>query len=337
MATGIEQLIALPDPLNRILDEHTAASGIEIRKISVPFGTVAIIYEARPNVTADCIGLCLKSGNALVLRGSKDALTSNRAIVGAVKEAFDAAGFDAECIQLIEDTTHEGADELMRQKGVVDVLIPRGGANLIRNCVEHSLIPVIETGTGNCHVYVERTADLDMAEAIILNAKLSRPSVCNACESVIVDRAVAAEFVPRLVQSLSAAGVEVRADEAARALCPETTAASDEDFDTEYLGYVISLKVLDGAEQAVEWINEHSTHHSEAIVTRDERAAALFTRGVDSAAVYVNASTRFTAGFEFGLGAEMGISTQKLHARGPMGLNELTSYKFVVRGSGQTR
>ena len=337
MATGIEELILLPDPIGIELDRHVAKSGIEIVKRSVPFGVVAIIYEARPNVTADCIGLCIKSGNAIILRGSRDAIRSNAAIVRAVKRDLEAAGFDPECIQLVEDTSHEGANELMRQKDLVDVLIPRGGANLIRNCVEHSLVPVIETGTGNCHIYVEKSADFAMAVSIILNAKTSRPSVCNACESLVVDEAIAERFVPEIVRALKGAGVEVRADERALAICPDCVPATEEDFYTEFQGYVISLKIVSGVLEAVDWINEHSTKHSEAIVTRDDKAAEYFTENVDSSSVYVNASTRFTDGFEFGLGAEMGISTQKLHARGPMGLRELTSYKYIIHGNGQIR
>ena len=337
MAEGILELVLLPDPTGIVLDRHTAKSGIRIEKISVPFGVVAIIYEARPNVTADCIGLCIKSGNAVVLRGSREAFRSNRAIVKAAKESLAAAGFDAECIQLVEDLSHEGAAELMRQKDLVDVLIPRGGASLIRNCVENSLVPVIETGTGNCHIYVEKTADFRMAVDIIVNAKTSRPTVCNACESLVVDRGIAKEFLPVLADALSAAGVEMRGDGEAQAADARIRPASEEDYFTEYLDYILSVKVLDGVEEAVAWVNAHSTKHSEAIVTRDEASAAYFLRNVDSAAVYHNASTRFTDGFEFGLGAEMGISTQKLHARGPMGLRELTSYKYVIRGEGQIR
>lgn len=337
MQEGLLELTELPDPTGLVLDRHTAKSGIRIEKISVPFGVVAIIYEARPNVTADCIGLCLKSGNAVVLRGSRDAVRSNRAIVKGAKTALEAAGFDPECIQLIEDVSHEGAAELMRQKDLVDVLIPRGSAALIKNCVENSLVPVIETGTGNCHVYVEKHADFRMAIDIIVNAKTSRLTVCNACESLIVDRAIAREFLPKLADALLAAGVEIRGDEESRKIDGRIRPASDEDYYTEYLDAVISLKLLDGVEEAVDWVNEHSTKHSEAIVTADQASAEYFLKNVDSSSVYHNASTRFTDGFEFGLGAEMGISTQKLHARGPMGLRELTSYKYIVRGEGQIR
>ncbi len=337
MQEGLLELTELPDPTGLVLDRHTAKSGIRIEKISVPFGVVAIIYEARPNVTADCIGLCLKSGNAVVLRGSRDAVRSNRAIVKSAKTALEAAGFDPECIQLIEDVSHEGAAELMRQKDLVDVLIPRGSAALIKNCVENSLVPVIETGTGNCHVYVEKHADFRMAIDIIVNAKTSRLTVCNACESLIVDRAIAREFLPKLADALLAAGVEIRGDEESRKIDGRIHPASDEDYYTEYLDAVISLKLLDGVEEAVDWVNEHSTKHSEAIVTADQASAEYFLKNVDSSSVYHNASTRFTDGFEFGLGAEMGISTQKLHARGPMGLRELTSYKYIVRGEGQIR
>lgn len=337
MREGILELTELPDPTGLILDRHTAKSGIRIEKVSVPFGVVAIIYEARPNVTADCIGLCLKSGNAVVLRGSRDAIRSNKAIVKGAKTALVSAGFDPECIQLVEDVSHEGAAELMRQKDLVDVLIPRGGASLIKNCVENSLVPVIETGTGNCHVYVEKNADFQMAVDIIENAKTSRPSVCNACESLVIDRAIAQEFLPKLADALLSAGVEIRGDAESCKIDGRIQPATDEDFYTEYLDNILSLKLVSGIEEAVDWINEHSTKHSEAIVTADEKSAEYFLKNVDSSSVYHNASTRFTDGFEFGLGAEMGISTQKLHARGPMGLRELTSYKYVVRGEGQIR
>ena len=337
MAEGILEIAELPDPLGLTLDRHTAKSGIRIEKVSVPFGVVAIIYEARPNVTADCIGLCVKSGNAVVLRGSKDAIRSNRAIVSVVKRALKDAGFVSECIQLVEDVSRESADELMRQTGLVDVLIPRGGASLIKNCVEHSLVPVIETGTGNCHIYVEKSADFAMAKEIILNAKTSRPSVCNACESVVVDRAIAPDFLPVLADALAAAGGEMRGGAEACRADGRILPATEEDFYTEFLDLILSVKVVEDVSEAVDWVNEHSTKHSESIVTKDERAAETFLKNVDSAAVYHNVSTRFTDGFEFGLGAEMGISTQKLHARGPMGLRELTSYKYVIRGEGQIR
>ena len=336
IAEGLRQLIALPCPVGEVIERHTTAGGLDIDRVRVPFGVVGIIYEARPNVTADAVGLCLKSGNAVVLRGSKDAYFSNAAIVRVIKDAIRACGFDPEFIQLIGDCSREGAREFMRQR-TLDVLIPRGSASLIQSTLENAAVPVIETGTGNCHVYVEASADPEMARRILDNAKTQRISVCNACESLVVDRAFAAAHLPDLLQPLEEKGVELVGDEEACALAPAVKPASEEDYFTEFLAMKLSVKIVGGAEEAIVWINEHSTHHSEAIVTRDDAAAEKFLKEVDSACVYVNASTRFTDGFEFGFGAEMGISTQKLHARGPMGLRELTSYKFVVRGSGQIR
>ena len=337
IAEGLRQLTALPCPVGEVIEEHTTASGLDIARVRVPFGVVGIIYEARPNVTADAIGLCLKSGNAVVLRGSKDAYFSNAAIVRVMKEAIAAGGFDPEFIQLLEDCTREGAREFMRQKAYLDVLIPRGSAALIQSTLENATVPVIETGTGNCHVYVEKSADLGMAKRILLNAKTQRISVCNACESLVVDEAFAKAHLAELLAPLFEKGVEIVGDERACALVPAVKPASEEDFYTEYLAMKISVRIVSGVDEAIAFINEHSTHHSESIVSEYKTAAEKFLNKIDSACVYHNASTRFTDGFEFGFGAEMGISTQKLHARGPMGLRELTSYKFIIRGNGQVR
>lgn len=337
IAEGLRQLIRLACPVGEVIERYTTPNGLDISRVRVPFGVVGVIYEARPNVTADAAGLCIKSGNAVVLRGSKDALASNQAIVRVMKSAIAAGGSDPEFIQLIADASHEGARAFMRQKEYLDVLIPRGSAALIQAALENATVPVIETGTGNCHVYVERTADLAMASGILCNAKTQRTSVCNACESLVVDDAFAREHLDVLLLPLLERGVEIVGDERARAYMPAVGAATDEDYFKEYLAMKISVKVVSGVEEAIAWINAHSTRHSEAIVTQDKRAAERFLREIDSACVYVNASTRFTDGFEFGFGAEMGISTQKLHARGPMGLRELTSYKFVIHGNGQIR
>ena len=337
IAEGLRQLTALPCPVGEVIEEHTTANGLDIARMRVPFGVVGIIYEARPNVTADAIGLCLKSGNAVVLRGSKDAYSSNAAIVRVMKEAIASGGFDPEFIQLLEDCTREGAREFMRQKAYLDVLIPRGSASLIQSTLENATVPVIETGTGNCHVYVEKSADLEMAKRILFNAKTQRISVCNACESLVVDEAFAKAHLADLLAPLLEKGVDIVGDERARLLVPAVKPAAEEDFYTEYLAMKISVKIVKDVEEAIAFINEHSTHHSECIVTEEKGAAEKFLREIDSACVYHNASTRFTDGFEFGFGAEMGISTQKLHARGPMGLRELTSYKFLIRGSGQVR
>ena len=337
IAEGLRQLTALPCPVGEVIEEHTTANGLDIARVRVPFGVVGIIYEARPNVTADAIGLCLKSGNAVVLRGSKDAYSSNAAIVRVMKDAIASGGFDPDFIQLLEDCTREGAREFMRQKAYLDVLIPRGSASLIQSTLENATVPVIETGTGNCHVYVEKSADLEMAKRILFNAKTQRISVCNACESLVVDEAFAKAHLADLLAPLLEKGVDIVGDERARSLVPAVKPAAEEDFYTEYLAMKISVKIVKDVEEAIAFINEHSTHHSECIVTEEKGAAEKFLREIDSACVYHNASTRFTDGFEFGFGAEMGISTQKLHARGPMGLRELTSYKFLIRGSGQVR
>lgn len=337
IAAGLEKLIELRCPVGEVLEERTLYNGLQLRRVRVPLGVLGIIYEARPNVTADAIGLAIKSGNAVVLRGSKDAIRSNKAVCSVIKDAIAEAGYDAEFIQLIEDTTHEGAGEFMKMNGVVDVLIPRGSASLIRNAVQNATVPIIETGTGNCHVYFENTADFAKAMPILLNAKTQRTSVCNACESLLVDEAYAEKHLKAIVEGLRAAGVEIVACEKSRALVPDLAAATEEDYYTEFLAMKISIKIVQDFEEAIAHVNKYGTHHSDSIVTEDPAAAERFLNEVDSAAVYVNASTRFTDGFEFGLGAEMGISTQKLHARGPMGLRELTSYKYQIRGDGQIR
>ena len=344
MADGIRALIDLPDPVGRVIDSYTRVDGLRIDKVGVPMGVVAIIYESRPNVTSDAAALAIKSGNVCVLRGGKEAYRSARAIVTAMKAGLLAVGLDENLISLVEDTTRESATALMEAVGYVDLLIPRGGAGLIRTCVERAKVPVIQTGTGICHVYVDASADLDMALNILENAKTSRPSVCNACEVCLVHKDVAAAFLPRLDERLVTMRADVgkspvsfRCDEAALALMPSGVLAGENDFDTEFLDYILAVRVVDGVDEAVAHIAAHSTGHSEAVVARDEGAINRFVSAVDSAAVYVNASTRFTDGGEFGLGCEMGISTQKLHARGPMGLCELTTYKYVIRGKGHIR
>ena len=343
MAQGIREVAALPDPVGAVLQRVERPSGIVVEKTAVPMGVIAIIYESRPNVTSDAAALALKAGSACVLRGGKEAHRSAAAIVEALKEGLQRVGLPADALQLVEDTTRASANELMTASGYVDLLIPRGGAGLIRACVDNATVPVIETGTGICHVYVDGQADQAMALDILENAKCSRPSVCNACEVCLVDETIAGEFLPklqkRLTQDRAAQGlhpVELRLDEAAQAIISGTP-AGEKDFDTEFLDYILGVKVVKGVAEAIAHIAAHSTGHSEAIVTADEKAARAFLNQVDSAAVYWNASTRFTDGGEFGLGCEMGISTQKLHARGPMGLQELCTYKYIIRGTGQTR
>lgn len=343
MARGIREAAALPDPVGRTLSEETRPNGLVLQKVTVPMGVIAIIYESRPNVTSDAAALALKSGSACVLRGGKEAFRSNNAIVEALRAGLRSVGLPAELVSLVQDTSRASATELMKASGFVDLLIPRGGAGLIRACVENATVPCIQTGTGICHIYVDKAADLDMALNIVENAKTSRPSVCNAAEVCLVHRDIAPAFLPRLRQRLvderQAKGlepVELRLDKAAEALIPGTP-AGEADFDTEFLAYTLAVAVVEDVQEAIRHIEAHSTGHSESIVTGDEAAAAAFTAGVDSAAVYVNASTRFTDGGEFGLGCEMGISTQKLHARGPMGLAELVSYKYIIRGNGQVR
>ena len=339
MAQGIRDVVKLPDPVGRILEEHTRADGLVIQKVSVPMGVIAIIYESRPNVTSDAAALALKSGNVCILRSGKEAFRSANAIVDALKRGLSRAGVPETAVNLVQDTSRESATALMTATGYVDLLIPRGGAGLINACVRNATVPCIATGTGICHVYVEKTADQEMALNIIENAKTSRPSVCNAEEVLLVDKAIAGEFLPKLMKRLvtdRAQPVELRLDAYAGSIIPGK-AAGERDFDTEFLDYILAVKCVDGVEEAICHIAAHSTGHSEAIVTRDDAAAELFTACVDSAAVYVNASTRFTDGGEFGLGCEMGISTQKLHARGPMGLRELNTYHYVVRGNGHIR
>lgn len=343
MAEGIREAAALPDHVGRALAQFKRPNGMTITKRQVPLGLVAIIYESRPNVTSDAAALCIKSGNVCMLRSGKEAYRSSHAIVTALKAGVESVGGDSDIVNIVEDTTHASAQVLMTADGLVDLLIPRGGKGLIRACVENASVPCIETGTGICHVYVDKDADLEKALNIIENAKTSRPSVCNAEEVALVHRDVARAFLPRLkarlVDARAAAGkipVELRLDAAAQAIIPGTP-AGERDFDTEFLDYILAVKVVSDADEAIRHIAAHSTHHSDAIVTENAQTAERFTRLVDSAAVYVNASTRFTDGGEFGLGCEMGISTQKLHARGPMGLRELTTYKYIVTGDGQTR
>ena len=335
MAQGIRQVAALPDPVGLILDSHTRPDGLKIDKVSVPMGVIAIIYESRPNVTSDAAALTLKSGNVCVLRGGKEAIRSATAIVDALRAGLRQAGISENAVNLVQDTSRSSATALMTANGYVDLLIPRGGAGLISACVRTATVPCIATGTGICHVYVEKTADQDMALNIIENAKTSRPSVCNAEEVLLVDRAIAPEFLPKLYGRIGAK-VELRLDGEAAKYIPGVP-AGERDFDTEFLDYFLAVKCVENVQEAVSHIAAHSTGHSEAIVTQDSEAERYFTTNVDSAAVYVNASTRFTDGGEFGLGCEMGISTQKLHARGPMGLRELTTYKYIIHGKGQVR
>ena len=339
MAQGIRALIDLPDPIGEVLDTEVLENGLEIQKVRVAMGVIGIIYESRPNVTSDAAALAIKSGNAVVLRTGKDAFHSAQAIVTALKAGLEEAGLNPDLLQLIQDTSRASSLALMKAKGYLDLLIPRGGAGLIQAVVENAIVPVIETGTGIVHVYVDKEADFQKALAIIENAKTSRPSVCNAMEVLLVDQAIASDFLPLVKERLVEArerSVELRLDEQAQAII-SGTAAQELDFDTEFLDYILAVKVVDGVEEAVDHIEAHSTHHSDAIVTENSETAAYFTKQVDSAAVYVNASTRFTDGGQFGLGCEMGISTQKLHARGPMGLREMTSYKYIVSGNGQVR
>lgn len=339
MAQGIRALIDLPDPIGEVLDTEVLENGLEIQKVRVAMGVIGIIYESRPNVTSDAAVLAIKSGNAVVLRTGRDAFHSAQAIVTALKGGLEEAGLNPDLLQLIQDTSRASSLAMMKAKGYLDLLIPRGGAGLIQAVVENAIVPVIETGTGIVHVYVDKEADFQKALAIIENAKTSRPSVCNAMEVLLVDRAIASDFLPLVKERLvdeRERSVELRLDEDAQAII-SGTAAQEQDFDTEFLDYILAVKVVDGVEEAVDHIEAHSTHHSDAIVTENPETAAYFTKQVDSAAVYVNASTRFTDGGQFGLGCEMGISTQKLHARGPMGLREMTSYKYIVSGNGQVR
>ncbi|HEL2053958.1 TPA: glutamate-5-semialdehyde dehydrogenase [Streptococcus suis] len=336
MADGIRALIGLPDPVGLVLEESTRADGLNICKKSIPFGLVGMIYESRPNVTSDAAALAIKSGNAVILRGGKEAFHSAQAIVTALKAGLEEVGLSPKVIELVQDTSRASATELMTAKGKIDLLVPRGGAGLIQAVVENATVPVIETGTGICHVYVDKDADLDKALRIVVNAKTSRPSVCNAAEVLLVHEEIASQFLPRLEEALSGQ-VELRADSQAQTLLNQSTPAGEQDFDTEFLDYVLAVKVVSNVEEAISHIAQHSTGHSEAIVTENSQTAEYFTLYVDSAAVYVNASTRFTDGGEFGLGCELGISTQKMHARGPMGLREMTTYKYIITGDGHIR
>lgn len=337
MAEGLVKLTALEDPIGEVLGMAKRPNGLLIGRKRVPLGVIGIIYESRPNVTADAFGLCFKTGNAVILRGGSDAIHSNIAILQCIQEGLRACGISVEAVQLITDTDREIVGKMMKLSQYIDVLIPRGGAGLIKRVVENSTIPVIETGTGNCHIYVDEFADIAMAEKILINAKTQRTGVCNACESLVIHEKVLKEALPVLVSALKAHGVEIRADEKAREICADLLPASEEDFGTEYLDLIISVKTVASIEEAIAHINRYNTGHSEAIITKDYGNAQKFLQDIDAAAVYVNASTRFTDGFEFGFGAEIGISTQKLHARGPMGLEALTTYKYIVYGDGQIR
>lgn len=337
MKTAVEEVAKAADPVGRVLSGETRPNGLRIEKVAVPLGVIGIIYEARPNVTSAAAALCLKAGNAVILRGGKEAIRSNKAVAGVLRDALEEAGLPADCVQLVEDTSRQSAQELMGLTQYLDVLIPRGGAGLIRSVKENARVPVIETGVGNCHVYVDASADLDMAAEIIYNAKCSRPSVCNAIETILVHQDAAKAALPKIKARLDEKQVELRGCDRARAILPGITPAVEEDWATEYLDYILAVKVVGSLEEALGHIARYSTGHSECIVTQDYTAAQRFLNEVDAAAVYVNASTRFTDGGQFGLGAEIGISTQKLHARGPMGLEQLVSYKFLIRGSGQVR
>lgn len=338
MAVGVEQVAALPDPVGRVLDGRTLKNGLKIQKVSVPMGVIGIIYEARPNVTSDAAALCLKAGNAVILRGGKEAINSNTAIMAVMREAVKNVGFPEDCVALVTDTTRQSATELMQLSEYLDVLIPRGGAGLIKSVVNNSKVPVIETGVGNCHVYVDDSADIKMAADIVFNAKTSRPSVCNAIETVLVHADIADKALPAIKAELDKMNVEIRGCERTKQILGDSIIpATEDDYAREFLDYILAIKVVDSIDDAIAHIAKYSSGHSESIVTSDYRNADKFTSCVDSAAVYVNASTRFTDGGEFGLGAEIGISTQKLHARGPMGLNELTSNKYIIHGDGQIR
>jgi glutamate-5-semialdehyde dehydrogenase len=337
MMEGLYSVAELDDPVGEIDESWTRPNGLVLQKVRVPFGLIAIIYESRPNVTVDAAGLCLKTGNAVILRGGKEALHSNFALVRSLQKGLVTAGFPKEAVQLVERTEREAVDILIQLKEYVDLVIPRGGAGLIQRVVQNSVVPVIETGVGNCHVYVDQHADLQMATEIVVNAKAQRPSVCNAMETLLVHQSVAPNWLPDVVERLHQAGVEVRGCEQARRVLPELPAALEEDWETEYLDLILAVKVVRDLNEAIEHIDKYGTKHTEAIVTQDQATAEKFLRAVDAAAVYHNASTRFTDGFEYGFGAEIGISTQKMHARGPMGLRELTSYKYIGRGSGQIR
>jgi glutamate-5-semialdehyde dehydrogenase len=337
IANGVRQVSELEDECGKVVYEHKKENGLYIKKITVPIGVIGIIYEARPNVTADAAALCLKSANAVILRGGKEAINSNKAIAEIMRSALDSVGFPKDVIQLVEDTSRQSSNDMMKLNDYLDCLIPRGGKNLIKAVVENSTVPVIETGSGNCHIYVDDSADIDMAANIIFNAKTQRISVCNACESLVISSKIIDKALPAIKAKLDEKNVEIRGDERAREVCPDILLADEEDFYTEYLDYIISVKTVDSLDEAIAHINEHSTGHSESIITNNDENAKKFMQCIDSSSVYVNASTRFTDGAEFGLGAEIGISTQKLHARGPMGLAGLTSTKYLIYGNGQVR
>lgn len=337
MADGARQVASLPDPCGRVLSEYKKDNGLLIKKITVPLGVIGIIFEARPNVTVDAAALCLKSGNAVILRGGKEAINSNTALADIMREALAKAGFPQDVIQLVGDTSRQSANDMMHMNEYLDCLIPRGGKGLIKAVVENSTVPVIETGSGNCHIYVDESADINMAANIIFNAKTQRISVCNACESLVINSKIIDKALPVIVKKLKEKDVEIRGDERAQKACSLVVPATDEDFATEYLDYIISVKTVDNVDEAIAHINANSTGHSEAIITENKKNAEKFLKCIDSSSVYVNASTRFTDGAEFGLGAEIGISTQKLHARGPMGLEQLTSTKYLIYGDGQVR
>lgn len=338
MADGVEQVAALPDPVGRIIDGKTLKNGLQIEKITVPMGVIGIIYEARPNVTSDAAALCLKAGSAVILRGGKEAINSNKAVAEIMRNAIESVGFPRDCVALVEDTSRQSATELMQLSDYLDVLIPRGGAGLIKSVVSNAKVPVIETGVGNCHIYVDKSADIEMAKNIVFNGKTSRPSVCNAIETLLVHKDIADEALPAIKSELDKKNVEIRGCDRTRKILGDCVVpATEEDYSIEFLDYIIAVKVVDSLDEAIGHIAKYSTGHSECIITSEISSANEFTARVDSAAVYVNASTRFTDGGEFGLGAEIGISTQKLHARGPMGLNELTSSKYIIRGNGQIR
>ena len=337
IASAAENVASLPDPCGRLLDEIKRPNGLDIKKISVPIGVIGIIYEARPNVTVDAAGLCLKSSNAVILRGGKEAINSNMALASVMRTAIEDCGFDKNCIQLVTDISRESANQMMTMNGYIDCLIPRGGKGLIRSVVRNSTVPVIETGSGNCHIYVDESADIEMAANIIFNAKTQRIGVCNACESLVIHSGIINKALPAIKARLDTKNVEMRGDERAMIAANGVLPASDEDFAEEYLDYIISVKTVDSLDEAIRHINKYSTKHSEAIITQNKANADEFLVRIDSSSVYVNASTRFTDGGEFGLGAEIGISTQKLHARGPMGLRELTTTKYLIYGNGQVR
>ncbi|MBR3040614.1 MAG: glutamate-5-semialdehyde dehydrogenase [Lachnospiraceae bacterium] len=337
MAEGIRQVAALDDPIGKILDVSTRPNGLKLTKITVPMGVIGIIYESRPNVTADAFALCFKAGSAVILKGGKDAINSNTAIVASIKKGLAQCGITEDAISLIEKTDRETTTEFMKKKEYVDLLIPRGGAGLIKAVVDNSTIPVIETGTGNCHIFVDESADFNEAIEIIFNAKTQRIGVCNACESLVIHENIVKEFLPKLYEKLSTKNVEIRGDKASCEALSEAKEATEEDFYKEYLDYILSVKTVSNTEEAIDFINEHNTGHSDAILSKNEENIRKFLQGVDSACVYANASTRFTDGFEFGFGAEIGISTQKLHARGPMGLEQIVSYKYLIEGNGQVR